>query len=230
MVRLPALAIACGIAAWGSVASGAELVIFSNGFQMEVERHQTDGDTLKLFTRTGGVIEMAAARVREIVPDDGPPRLPEEPASQQQQQTPAPAAAAGANRLAGRDPKQLLDQAAERYGVPAAFLHSVARAESAYQINALSPKGAIGVMQLMPATAAELGANPHDPAENIDAGARHLRDLLERYDGSAHKALSAYNAGAGAVERYRGIPPYRETVNYVDKVLRTYQSLSAKSK
>jgi soluble lytic murein transglycosylase-like protein len=120
--------------------------------------------------------------------------------------------------------------AADRYGVPAAFLHSVARAESAYRVDAVSPKGAIGVMQLMPATAAELGANPRDPAENIDAGARHLRDLLERYDGSAHKALSAYNAGAGAVQKYGGVPPYAETVNYVQKVLSTYHLLSATTK
>jgi len=128
------------------------------------------------------------------------------------------------------DPKKLLDMAADRYGVPAAFLHSVARAESAYRVDAVSPKGAIGVMQLMPATAAELGANPRDPAENIDAGARHLRDLLERYDGSAHKALSAYNAGAGAVQKYGGVPPYAETVNYVQKVLSTYHLLSATTK
>ncbi len=128
------------------------------------------------------------------------------------------------------DPKKLLDLAADRYGVPAAFLHSVARAESAYRVDAVSPKGAIGVMQLMPATAAELGANPRDTAENIDAGARHLRDLLERYDGSAHKALSAYNAGAGAVQKYGGVPPYAETVNYVQKVLSTYHLLSATAK
>lgn len=207
-----------------------EFVVFSSGFQMEIERHEAVGETVKLFTKSG-VIEVAAGRIREFVPDDAPPAAaPAAPAPQQQQQpTPRPAPASAAPTPAP-DPKRLLDEAAERYGVPAAFLHSVARTESAYRVNAVSHKGAIGVMQLMPATAAELGADPHDPAENIDAGARHLRDLLERYDGSAHKALSAYNAGAGAVQRYGGVPPYRETVNYVDRVLKTYQSLSAKSK
>lgn len=208
-----------------------EFVVFSSGFQMEIERHEELGETVKLFTKSG-VIEVAAGRIREFVPDDAPPAVP--PASPAATSSPAPqsspAPMAPTPAVPVPDPKRLLDEAAERYGVPAAFLHSVARTESAYRVNAVSHKGAIGIMQLMPSTAAELGADPHNPAENIDAGARHLRDLLERYDGSAHKALSAYNAGAGAVQRYGGVPPYRETVNYVDRVLRTYQSLSAKSK
>jgi soluble lytic murein transglycosylase-like protein len=81
-------------------------------------------------------------------------------------------------------------------------------------------------MQLMPATAARLGADPSDAAQNIDAGTRHLRDLLIQYEGSTHKALAAYNAGEGAVQRYQGIPPYAETRGYVEKVLRNYQKLS----
>lgn len=228
MMRLKGIApalVAAGLGlAPGFFARAAETVIFSNGFRMEVERHQSDGGTVRLFTRTG-VIEMAASRVKEILPDEGPPAAPPGQAAAAASSSAAPAVPAAAP-----DPRRLIDQAAERYGVPAAFLHSVARTESAYRLNALSNKGAIGVMQLMPGTAAQLGADPHDPAQNIDAGARHLRELLEQYDGSAHKALSAYNAGAGAVARYGGVPPYRETVNYVDRVLKTYQSLSAKSK
>lgn len=81
-------------------------------------------------------------------------------------------------------------------------------------------------MQLMPETAARLRADPRDPVQNVDAGARHLRDLLAAYQGSTMKALAAYNAGAGAVERYKGVPPYPETVLYVEKVLRNYQKLS----
>jgi soluble lytic murein transglycosylase-like protein len=126
-------------------------------------------------------------------------------------------------------PRELIDEAATRYGVPSTFLHSVARTESGYRQAAISPKGAIGVMQLMPATAAALEANPHDPAQNIDAGARHLRDLLIRYQGSTFKALAAYNAGEPAVERYNGIPPYRETRLYVEKVLRNFLRLNAAS-
>jgi soluble lytic murein transglycosylase-like protein len=201
---------------------GGEQVLLRNGFLMSIERHEPAAKGIVRLYTTTGVIEMAEDRIaafeaeepRPAAPSPLPPAAPALP--------PAPAASP--------DPRQLLDEAAGRYGVPAALLHSVARAESAYRTDAISPKGAIGVMQLMPGTAAELGADPHNPAENIDAGARHLRDLLERYDGSAHKALSAYNAGAGAVEKYKGVPPYAETVNYVHKVLNTYHSLSARTR
>jgi soluble lytic murein transglycosylase-like protein len=99
----------------------------------------------------------------------------------------------------------------------------VAKVESAMRSDAVSPKGAIGVMQLMPATARALDADPADPAQNIEAGTRLLRDLLIKYNNDAIKALAAYNAGEGAVDRYQGLPPFSETQNYVDKVIRNYQ-------
>ena len=200
----------------GTPLLAGEQVLLRNGFRLTAERHEVADGVVKLYTATG-VIEMAAERVVDFEPDAaGPP-----PVAVPARRTPA------ASLPPTSDPKKLLDLAADKYGVPAAFLHSVARTESAYRVDAVSAKGAIGVMQLMPATAAELGANPLDPAQNIDAGARHLRDLLDKYDGSAHKALSAYNAGAGAVLKYGGVPPYAETVNYVQRVLRTYHPLSA---
>jgi soluble lytic murein transglycosylase-like protein len=119
----------------------------------------------------------------------------------------------------------LLAQAAAKHGLLPEFVHSVASAESALRQDAVSVKGAIGLMQLMPATAAELGADPKDPAQNAEAGARYLRQLLDKYkdrpDG-VRLALAAYNAGSGAVDRYRNIPPYRETQHYVEKVVRKY--------
>ena len=121
-----------------------------------------------------------------------------------------------------KDAATLLRDAARRTGLPPALVESVARVESNLRPDAVSPKGALGVMQLMPATARELAADPHDIAQNIDAGARLLRDLLIKYDGNVVKALSAYNAGSGAVDRYRGMPPYAETQDYVDKVIRVY--------
>ena len=90
--------------------------------------------------------------------------------------------------------------------------------ESGFSPNAISPKGAIGLMQLMPGTAQTLGANPADPAQNADAGARYLRDLLKKYDGGLWHALAAYNAGPGAVDKYRGVPPYAETVRYINRI------------
>ncbi len=201
----------------------SEQVLLRNGFRIAAERHEsTAGGIVKLYTPTG-MIELAQDKIEAYETDEPAPPVVHP-------DNPVVVVATDAPALSSSDPKKLLDQAAERYGIPAALLHGVARAESAYRVNAVSPKGAIGVMQLMPATAAELGANPHNAAENIDAGARHLRDLLERYDGSAHKALSAYNAGAAAVQRYGGVPPYAETLNYVHKVINTYHLLSAKSK
>lgn len=99
------------------------------------------------------------------------------------------------------------------------FLTAVARTESALDPRALSPAGAIGLMQLMPATARGLGVDPWDPKQNIMGGARHLRALLDRFDGRIDLALAAYNAGSGAVTRYGGVPPYAETRTYVARNL-----------
>jgi soluble lytic murein transglycosylase-like protein len=118
---------------------------------------------------------------------------------------------------------ELVDNAARKYGLPPAFVRAVVVAESGYRADAVSPKGAIGLMQLMPATARELGADPKIPEQNVDAGTRYLRDLLLKYDNHAYHALAAYNAGPGAVEKYHGVPPYRETQNYILNVLRNWR-------
>jgi hypothetical protein len=104
--------------------------------------------------------------------------------------------------------------------VEAVIAPAVAKPETAASQD---PKGALGVMQLMPGTAKTLGADPHDTAQNIDAGTRLLRELLLKYDGDVVKALAAYNAGEGAVDKYQGVPPYNETRWYVKKVVDAYQ-------
>ncbi|OAT80445.1 hypothetical protein A6M21_00770 [Desulfotomaculum copahuensis] len=139
---------------------------------------------------------------------------------------PVPAAGPGsppAGIVSGQQPPVQLDglfnDAAARYGLDPALLKAVARVESGWNPAAFSPAGAQGLMQLMPATAAALGVdNPWDPRQNLEGGARYLRNLLDRYHGRTDLALAAYNAGPGAVDRYGGIPPYRETQQYVRRV------------
>lgn len=118
----------------------------------------------------------------------------------------------------------LAHDAAERHGVDHRLVESLVEMESGFDPAAVSPKGALGLMQLMPARARQYGvANPFEPWQNLDGGVRHLRDLLIRFDGEIALALAAYNAGPGAVDRYGGIPPYRETQDYVRRVLYRYR-------
>jgi soluble lytic murein transglycosylase-like protein len=116
----------------------------------------------------------------------------------------------------------LISGAAAKYRVPADFVTSIVAAESNFNSTAISCKGAIGLMQLMPDTAREFGADPSVPAENVDAGTHYLRYLMKRYQnnrGAMRRVIAAYNAGPGMVDRYRGVPPFRETRTYVARVL-----------
>ena len=193
-------------------------MVLSTGFRIHADRHQFLGENVVLYTEDGGVTELpaalvvsfntedpvAAVAVRDVVPPRVEPALPV------------------------TDSRTLLHDAAVRTGLPPALVESVARVESNLQPEAVSPKGALGVMQLMPATAQALAADPRDPVQNIDAGARLLRELLIKYDGDVVKALAAYNAGESAVDRYGGTPPYRETRDYVGKVIRAYVQAGGK--
>jgi soluble lytic murein transglycosylase-like protein len=127
------------------------------------------------------------------------------------------------------DPRTLVTEAAIRNGLEPELLHSIAAIESGYRQQAVSGKGAVGIMQLMPETARELQADASDPEQNVNAGARYLRQLLLKYMDDPYqlrKALAAYNAGPAAVDRYGGIPPYPETEQYVRKVLQRRQAIT----
>ena len=192
---------------------GGEYAVLSNGFRIHAERHETAASSILLYTKEG-VTEIPAAAVASFEAEEyTPPAAPVPPVV-----APTPM----------KDAVTLVRDAALRTGLPPALVESVARVESNLRSDAVSPKGALGVMQLMPATARELAADPYDTAQNIDAGARLLRELLIKYDGNVVKALSAYNAGVGAVDRYHGMPPYAETRDYVDKVIRAYVKESGK--
>jgi soluble lytic murein transglycosylase-like protein len=196
-------------------APAAEVLLLANGFTIRAESVETLGTALRLQTASG-TLEIPLTQVveREVIPEAPLPPPP-----------PAPVAAPAPPPAPAQDP---LEAAARKAGLPPEFLKSVARIESAFRQDAISPKGAIGVMQLMPATARELGVNPHDKEQNLEGGARLLRDLLLKYQNEpdqVRRALAAYNAGPGAVARYNGTPPYAETQNYVNKVLAEYHRL-----
>jgi hypothetical protein len=190
-------------------AFAGEYAILANGSSMHVDRHEQNGQQVRVYMNDGSA-EFPASTIVRFEPEYV---APSEPKPQ-----PAPAVPVL--------PQELVNQAAERWHLPTAFLHAVVRAESGYRQDAVSPKGAIGLMQLMPGTARVLGADPTDPRQNVDAGARYLTELLRKYFNDPYqvrKAVAAYNAGPAAVDRYNGIPPYPETIAYVERVIRQWQ-------
>lgn len=203
-----------GLGAIGLALQGAEDVVLTTGFHLTADRHEQVGEKIRLYTHDGQTdipaamivgIEASAPKLDVAAPEGVVPAA--EPA-------PVPV------------PVSLTESTASRYALPEAFLRGVMKAESNFNPQAISPKGAIGLMQLMPATARALGANPANPAENADAGARYLRDLLARYESSPNQvvlALAAYNAGPAAVEKYHGVPPFRETREYILRVLKVWK-------
>lgn len=207
------LHILVAVVVWPAFAG--EYVILSSGLRIHAEGHEPAGSDIRLLTKDGA-IELPASVVVAFEQEDYVPPPPA-PAA------PMPEIAPAQSVTATRDPKQLVHDAAVRAGLPPEFVHSVAKVESGLQPQAVSPKGAIGVMQLMPETARSMGADPTDLEQNIDAGTRLLRDLLVKYNGDVVRALAAYNAGAGAVDKYQGLPPYTETRQYVNKVITTYK-------
>jgi len=199
----------------------AEEVVLHTGFRLPADRHEVVGDTLRVHTASG-TLEIPRSSVASIETVEAV--APSAPAAD----APTPTQPSALPPPAPKSTREHLHDAAEMTGLPPEILLSIAKIESAFQTNAVSPKGAIGVMQLMPGTARALNVNPHDPKENIEGGARLLRELLikyQNYPDQVYRALSAYNAGPGAVQKYNGIPPYRETQAYVEKVLTEYDRL-----
>lgn len=118
----------------------------------------------------------------------------------------------------------IIADASKKYGLEAPLIKAVIKAESDFDPNAISHKGARGLMQIMPMNFRLLNVeNPFDPHQSIDAGARYLRDMMDRYNGKLNLSLAAYNAGPGAVDRHGGVPPYQETEEYIERVMRYYQ-------
>jgi soluble lytic murein transglycosylase-like protein len=184
-----------------------EFAVFASGSRLHVDGHQLAGSQVRLYSGAG-YTELAASAIVGFEADGV---AAPEPLLQGEPEKP--------DSIAQIAPRQLADAAADKYGLPRQLVRSVMAAESGFDPRALSPKGAVGLMQLMPLTAQNLGVDPSDPAQNVDAGARYLRDLLLKYDGQLWHALAAYNAGPEALEKYHNqIPPYQETIRYIEKI------------
>lgn len=185
----------------------AELVFLSSGRALSVKSHRFEGESIVLTLRGGGQITCEATLVERIEPDEVPHPEPETRAAESAADPSLPYS-------------DIIATAAGRAGIDARLVHAVIRVESAYQAQARSRKGAMGLMQLMPETARQYAVdNPYDPGANINAGTRHLKALIDRL-ADLPLALAAYNAGEAAVQRFGGIPPYPETQNYVRQVMR----------
>ena len=177
----------------------ADYAVLRSGLRLHITGYETVGDRVRL-TVDGGLVDLPADAIVSVEPEELFPANPVQ----------APPTGPFGN---------LIRTAAEKHGVNERLLRQVIAAESNFNPRAVSHKQALGLMQLLPVTAARFSvANAFDPAQNIDAGTRYLKELLNRYSGNLPFALAAYNAGPEMVERYRGIPPFPETQKYVRRI------------
>jgi|HubBroStandDraft_1064217.scaffolds.fasta_scaffold06711_3 hypothetical protein len=219
-----------------------EVAVLRNGFSIRHERREVIGDTTRLYVTADGssFVDVPTAEIEHFE------AAPEVPASDSQLATSADApksppfdklragplanyarngapAASVFPGISSVDLNDVVNSASGRYRLDPDLVNSVIKAESGFNVRAISPKGAQGLMQLMPGTAAELGVpNAFDPEANVEGGTKYLRELLERYDFDLVKALAAYNAGPQRVEQFGGVPPYYETRAYVARVVRDF--------
>ena len=191
----------------------AEIVVLTSGRTLSVKGHRVDGESIVLQMRSGGEVTCEKSLIEKILADEVPypePQLPVEA-------TPAPEPAQ-AQAVTGPY-AEIISAMAETHGVDPLLVSALIEVESGNRPTARSNKGAMGLMQLMPSTARLYNVrNPYDPKANIAAGVKHLKSLLDRFR-TVDLALAAYNAGEGAVKKFNGIPPYRETRNYVTRIL-----------
>lgn len=244
MNRIKNAGIAVLVGLLGASASATDIATLRNGFTIRHESRAPLGETTRLFLTADGssFVDVPTAEIIQIERDLNPPPAPpkEEPAAG----APAPGQSVTGPTVAGQgaassvnttllpavpqvtspaDVSRVVSEASGRYQLDPDLVNSVIRAESGFKIHAVSPKGAQGLMQLMPQTASKLGVpNAFDPAANVDGGTRYLRELLEKYNYDLIKALAAYNAGPQRVQQYGGVPPYRETRHYVASIVRDF--------
>lgn len=227
-------------------AFAGQIANLRNGFSIHFDHKEQSGKSTRLFTSTG-YLDIASDEITSFEEDETPV-APEPPAAAPVTQLASPAAkppaslplanpipavqpvamkvtAPASTAVAAIDLDQVVREASNKNRLDPDFVRSVIMAESNFKTHAVSKKGAQGLMQLMPATATQLGvADPFDPRANVEAGTAHLSALLDRYNNDPIKALAAYNAGAHRVKQYNGVPPYRETRAYINKIVRDFNA------
>lgn len=209
-----------------------EVAVLRNGFSIRHERREVVGNTTRLYVTADGS-SFVDVPTEEIEHFEAAPELPASGS-----RVPASAGATGSHSSpfarntphapAALNLDEVVNSASGRYRLDPDLVNSVIKAESGFNTRAVSPKGAQGLMQLMPGTASKLGVpNTFDPQANVEGGTKYLRELLERYDFDLVKALAAYNAGPQRVEQFGGVPPYYETRAYVARVVRDFNKKKA---
>lgn len=197
-----------------------EVAVLTNGFSIKHVRHEVLGDVTRLYVNADGssFVDVPTADIAHFE------AAPDEAASGSRLS--ASGKALTPSGFAARpsvDLNEVINEASGRYKLDPDLVNSVIKAESDFKVHAISPKGAQGLMQLMPGTASQLGVpNAFDPQANVDGGTRYLRELLEKYNFDLVKALAAYNAGPQRVEKFGGVPPYYETRAYVARIVRDF--------
>lgn len=190
----------------GFSSSSAEIANLRNGFSIRHERREQKDSVTRLYLSgaPGSYVDVPTAEIADFEKDDTPPPPVLRP-------VPAPSL------------DDVVRAAGSRNNIDPDLINSVIRAESGFNAKAISPKGARGLMQLMPETAARLGVqNAFDPADNVEGGTRYLKELLGHYNNDVVKALAAYNAGPERVEQYKGVPPYPETIAYISRIVKDF--------
>jgi soluble lytic murein transglycosylase-like protein len=223
MGSLKKIGIWFGLMAFALPALATDLAILHNGFSIPHERRETVGSVTRLYLGSDkGFVDIATSQIERFEKDLSPAVVPSVAG------TIAPALVAKPQDHSTVETKsqninEVINAISDRHHLDPDFVSSVIHAESGFNPRAVSPKGARGLMQLMPGTASKLGvSNSFDPQSNVEGGTRYLSELLQRYNYDVAKALAAYNAGPQRVQQYGGVPPYYETRTYVARIVRDY--------
>jgi soluble lytic murein transglycosylase-like protein len=214
-------------------AFAGQIAVLRNGFTIHFDHKEQTGRSTRLYTGTG-YLDIASDQIASYDVDETPVTPEPQPAPQPAALTDTQPSSAQPVTIASQTPakatqnidlEQVVREASSKNRLDPDFVASVIRAESNFKTHAISKKGAQGLMQLMPSTAAQLGvADPFDPKANVEAGTAHLSSLLDLYNNDPIRALAAYNAGAHRVKQYHGVPPYRETRDYINKIVRDFNA------